>query len=434
MNNFQSKILIAICALQFLICINLSAQPFATIHVSGNNIIGVCGDTITLRGINYAVYEWGWNSSANRFPDIGQTGANCVRIPWYTSSASRLAYGAPLYDYLSNLDSAIARCIRNKMIPIIELHDSTCYPDMTQLIPLSNWYLNTGVLSIINNYKKSLIIDIMNESGDVQWAGNPNQALIDFQTTYQTIVSNLRSGGIDVPLMIDAPDCGTDLDDLMSIATSLENSDPLHNLIFDSHAYWYSYANNDSLTMRNKIVNAQTQNLPFVLGEVSNLQGNCSYTLNYGQLLQICQQLNVSWLAWSWDQDNCSASQVSSNGNFSSLTPFGNDIINNPIYGLQSHSTLTNYLQNNQNLCNVGLDELSNSVEKPFIVFSEDNLVCIRNSTNKNLLINIYDMLDRNIRTLELKNANTEKINLYNGVYLISTIFNDQLFSVKAVK
>ncbi len=42
----------------------------------------------------------------------------------------------------------------------------------------------------------------------------------------------------------------------------------------------------------------------------------------------------VSWLAWSWDHDNCPARQISSNGNFSSLTTYGNDLVYNPGYGM----------------------------------------------------------------------------------------------------
>ncbi len=126
-----------------------------------------------------------------------------------------------MFDQLEKLDTAIARCIRNKMIAIVDLHDNTCNGDISQIATLSNWWLSPNVIAMINNYKHSLIINIANEAGYVQWTGNAAAALVDFKNTYQSIVSNMRNAGIEVPLMIDAPDCGTDLDDLASIVVGV---------------------------------------------------------------------------------------------------------------------------------------------------------------------------------------------------------------------
>ena len=329
--------------LLFTACMFNAYSQWPTIHVSGSHIIGVCNDTIILRGINYAPFNWGWDSTDEKFSEIVQTGANCVRMVWYSSAAA--GGGAPVYSTIANLDTAIARCIRNKMIAIIELHDNTCDSNYSQLATLSNWYLGSGVLAIINKYTRSLIINIANEAGYVQWANNPTTALADFKSTYESIAGNFRSAGINVPLMIDAPDCGTNLDDLASVAASMETADSLHNLIFSAHAYWYYYANNDSATMRGKITSALSKGVPIVLGEIANLQDDanpCQYTLNYKPLLKICQQLNVGWIAWSWDHDNCGARQISSTGYYANLTTYGNDIVHNAGYGLATHAATAN--------------------------------------------------------------------------------------------
>jgi hypothetical protein len=90
-----------------------------TITIKGKHIVTTCGDTIILKGVNYAPYGWGWNNSENLFPEIAKSGANSVRLVWYKTNSG------PAYSNLALLDSAIARCIRYKMIPILELHDET---------------------------------------------------------------------------------------------------------------------------------------------------------------------------------------------------------------------------------------------------------------------------------------------------------------------
>jgi mannan endo-1,4-beta-mannosidase len=89
--------------------------------------------------------------------------------------------------------------------------------------------------------------------------------------------------------------------------------------------------------MASKVNVVISQNIPLVLGEVANLQDDatpCEYTLNYQPLLNYCQLKKVGWIAWSWDNDDCADRQISSTGNFSDLTTYGNDIVHNSNYGL----------------------------------------------------------------------------------------------------
>lgn len=318
-------------------------------YVSGRYLLGPCGDTITLRGVNYAPYNWGWSPTQLRISNIAQSGANCVRMVWYKNPAS----GTPttVYTNLTYLDSALSKCVQNKLIPIIDLHDLTCTNSTANLTTLATWFTSTGVKNLINKYKHSIILNIANECLYVSWASNPTTAQSAFVSTYSAIVSSLRSNGINVPIMIDAPDCGQSLDVLTAIGSSLQTADPKHNLIFSAHAYWYAYANNDSTTMLTKINNALAVNLPFVLGEIANSQDDaqmCQYALNYKALLNICKNKKVGWLAWSWDNDGCPDRQVSSTGLFSNLTAYGQEIVNNPSFGLLTNPPAKSmYLENN---------------------------------------------------------------------------------------
>jgi mannan endo-1,4-beta-mannosidase len=342
-------------ALLMMLCTmaSVQAQLGTTVSVQGNQILGPCGDTLLLRGINYAAYNWGWSPGQLFLDQIAQSGANCVRIPWYQTPAQ----GTPQSTYgdLVNLDSVLSQCIQNQLIPILELHDLTCQNDTAALLSLANWYTQPAVLTLIDKYKHSIILNISNEVLYVNWTGNPAAAQATFVNTYSAISQTLRSAGITVPLMVDGPDCGQNLDVLASVGPILQQNDPAQNTIFSAHAYWYGFAANDSTTMAAKIDNAIASGIPFVLGEIANLQDDqtmCQYTLHYQSLLRICQVRNVPWFAWSWDNDGCQDRQISTNGSISSLTPYGDDILNNIDYGIHNFSPARSQYLFNGGSCN----------------------------------------------------------------------------------
>ncbi len=300
-----------------------------TITVKGKHIIAPCGDTIVPKGVNYAVYGWGWNTSENLFPEIAKSGANCVRIVWYKNNS------APAYSNLTLLDSALSRCIQQKMIPMLELHDVTCNNDTTAIINTANWFTQTNVKTILLKYQKWLMLNPVNEAGYVMWNSNNETR---FRLMYQTIISNLRNAGLNMPLVLDASDCGQHLNLWKSIGTSLQNFDPKHNLIFSANTYWTSYANTTT-AITNILNDAATWNIPVVLGEIANKQddntGNCIYTLDVAAVMQAAHNNNIGYLAWVWTQDNCGARQMTTNGNSNTLTSYGNTIINTATTGIK---------------------------------------------------------------------------------------------------
>ena len=70
-----------------VVSISLQSQTSNFIHTSGKYILGPCNDTITIKGINYAPYNWGYTLSDLKIDQISQTGANAVRIVWYWSNS-----------------------------------------------------------------------------------------------------------------------------------------------------------------------------------------------------------------------------------------------------------------------------------------------------------------------------------------------------------
>lgn len=405
-----------------LLGVNLAAAQTANhITVSGRYILGPCGDTLVLKGVNYAPYNWGWSPTQLQINQVAQTGANCVRLPWYVNTPDGPTPQAT-YNNLVNLDSALARCVRFDMIPILELHDQTCQNNVQALTTLANWFTQPGVLALIAQYQHSIIVNVANEALYVNWTSNPQAAQTTFQTTYSGIISTLRNAGITAPIMIDGPDCGTNLDVLAAVGPTLLANDPQSNLIFSAHAYWYAYANNDSVQMLNKVNNALAQNIPFVFGEIANLQDDqqmCQYTLNYQPLLRICEQNRIGWMAWSWNNDGCSARQMSTNGNFSSLTPYGNDLIYNSGYGL-----LTQPANKSMYLINNGCAALNtmptSSLPEIKLMPNPGNGVFMLSTTQQLVHVEATNIAGQVVEIVQKTNSQWEIENKVKGIYFIT--------------
>lgn len=311
------------------------AQISDHIYVSGRNILGPCGDTLLLKGVNYAPYNWGGDPSELRIDQIGRTNANAVRLVWYKDHPDPDVNAN--YDNLELLDSALSKCIQEDLVPILELHDLTCGNDSAALIALSSWYLSPGILALIDKYNHSLIINIANEALHVSWTGDVAAAKTKFINTYTHIVSALRAADIAIPIMIDGPDCGMSLQHLTDMGAALLENDPAHNLIFSTHAYWWAFSEMDSAVTREMIEEAVAEEIPLVIGEVANLQDDgtpCVYDLDFQPVLHICREFGIGWLAWSWDRDICSERQVTVAGSPDDLTAYGELILHHPDFGI----------------------------------------------------------------------------------------------------
>ena len=95
-------------------------------------------------------------------------------------------------------------------------------------------------------------------------------------------------------------------------------------------------------------------------------------------------------MAWSWDHDVCSERQASTNGNFNSRTTYGNDIVNNPGYGLLTVSSpKSQFLMNG---CNTGIDD--NRINKDLFLYPNPASGAITVDANKSMKGEIYKIVD----------------------------------------
>jgi mannan endo-1,4-beta-mannosidase len=328
------------------------AQTRDAFYTQGRYLYDRLGNKVILRGINLPLLD-DWNfPQQDKLAELEKTGANAVRIEWYKEYPLPQPDQPPRPDYsLQDLDAFLARCKANRIIPILGLWDLTCNSDVTllntQLIP---WWTSESVMTVLQKHQQYLIINLANELGFYRWSDDSIAALETFKTAYKSAIASLRQH-LHVPIMIDAPDCGVSIEVFTAIGQELLDYDPDHNLLFSGHAYWAAY---DGMTYLEAAI--QT-NLPIVFGEIANKQDElvdgqteyCYYDLDgnnashapqgnftYQALLQRLTEQEIGWLAWCWWKDSCAQREMTQDGNFSGLTPYGGDLVNNPLYGLQA--------------------------------------------------------------------------------------------------
>lgn len=313
-----------------------------TFYTQGKDIYAPNGQKMILKGVNYPVLDdWDFPAS-DLITEIEKSGANAVRLSWYIDYPSR-----PTYT-LTDLDNLLTKCKNNRMVPILDIHDFTCEADMSLLNTAVTWWTNPAVVAILNKHKQYLIINLANELGQYRWPNYSQTNLNNWKNAYLSAITAVRAANLKMPIMIDGTDCGSDMKAFHQVGPELISHDPEHNIIFSAHAYWYYYP--DQVADLNEVVAA---NLPLYFGEIANWQSEfnnngCVYNLGdndgfkYQDLLTYCQTNQIGWAAWAWVRDQCSFRNMTSNnpnapyGGYNTLTPYGQDIVNNATYGIKN--------------------------------------------------------------------------------------------------
>jgi mannan endo-1,4-beta-mannosidase len=206
------------------------------------------------------------------------------------------------------------------MVPIIEMHDSTCAWKMG---PIVEQWLKPEAVALIKKHDKHLIVNIANE------ASPPNAD--EFVKVYKDAIKRMRDAGIHTPFIIDGGRCGRDYDLLLNRGKELLDADTDHNLIFSAHLY-------DPLSASqyaSMFAKARAQQLPFIVGEFAHKEPpGCGNNIDYAGLINEANKAGIGWLAWSWgDNDaskafntDCAEFDMTSTFAFDSLGGWGKDV------------------------------------------------------------------------------------------------------------
>ncbi|MDX3382528.1 cellulase family glycosylhydrolase [Streptomyces niveiscabiei] len=281
------------------------------LHISNGRLLESNGNDFVMRGVNHA-HTWYPTRLNQSLADIKAFGANTVRVVladghrWTANTASDVA-------------NVIAQCKANRVICVLEVHDTTGYGEESAagtLDQAADYWI--GLKSVLAGQEDYIAINIGNEP----W-GNTNPA----GWTAPTIaaIQKLRNAGFQHLLMVDAPNWGQDWQGVMRAnAQSVYAADPTGNLIFSIHMYSVFDTAAEITDYLNAFVTAK---LPLLIGEFGGPADQ------YGDpdedtMMATAQQLKLGYLAWSWSGNTDPILDLALNFDANNLSSWGKRIFN----------------------------------------------------------------------------------------------------------
>lgn len=253
--------------------------PGETFYVEGRHLYDRCGEKVVLRGVNEMIVWSAGKDGQPEFAEIAKTGANSVRIVWNEEGSA------------AELDVAITNAVAAELIPMVEHHSAT--GDLSLVPEVVDYWVDPAVVEVLKKHERHLLLNIANEAGD----GSVTES--DFRSTYETAIDRIRATGLTVPLVIDAPQWGQDIDMLQAVGLGLLAHDPEKNLLFSVHMWWHDP---DGVRVRSEIAESVEMDLPLIVGEFSqHAVHQCDQApFAYRVLMEEAQTHGIGWLAWSW--------------------------------------------------------------------------------------------------------------------------------------
>ncbi|MFG2459615.1 cellulase family glycosylhydrolase [Streptomyces sp. NPDC048523] len=252
------------------------------LHISNGRLVEGNGNDFVMRGVNHA-HTW-YPDESGSLADIKAQGANTVRVVladghrWTANSASDVA-------------NVVAQCKANKLICVLEVHDTTGYGEDSAagtLDQAADYWI--GLKSVLVGQENYIIINIGNEP----W-GNTDPAGWTAPTV--AAIQKLRGAGFEHTIMVDAPNWGQDWQQVMRTnAQSVYAADTTGNLLFSIHMYSVFDTAAEVTDYLNAFVSAK---LPIVIGEFGGPADQWGDP-DEDTMMATAEQLDIGYLAWSW--------------------------------------------------------------------------------------------------------------------------------------
>jgi mannan endo-1,4-beta-mannosidase len=249
-------------------------------RISGRNLLDANNNNFIIRGISHP-HVW-YQSRTASFADIKAAGANTVRV---VLSGGR--WGA---NSASDVTNVINLCKTNKLICVLENHDTTGYGEdgaATSLATAVNYW--KSIQNVLTGQEAYVIINIGNEP----WGNNNAAGWVN--DTKNAIIA-MRTAGFQHTLMVDAPNWGQDWTFTMrDNAASVFASDTARNTIFSVHMYGVF---DTAAEVQNYVAAFVGAGLPLVIGEFgfNHSDGNP----DEDAIMSQAQTNGIGYMGWSW--------------------------------------------------------------------------------------------------------------------------------------
>ncbi|WP_084546799.1 cellulase family glycosylhydrolase [Glycomyces arizonensis] len=248
-------------------------------HVVGNDLVDANGNVFVMRGSTHP-YEW-YQGETEAIADMSALGANTVRVvlgsgqQWGPTPAA-------------SVEALIEECKANKVVCVLEVHDTTGYgdqyaPDAASLDQAVDYW--ESIKDVLIGEEEYILINLGNEA----W-GNDNVSGWEPATT--AAVERMRQIGFEHTLVVDAPNWGQDWTHTMRDGDAAQNifdADPLANTMFSVHMYSVYL---DPQTAVDYFDAFEQKNLPLIVGE---------FGFDTPETIEAeAQERGIGWIAWSW--------------------------------------------------------------------------------------------------------------------------------------
>jgi mannan endo-1,4-beta-mannosidase len=271
-----------------------------------------------MRGVNYP-YVWFKDSqdTQQRFQDIGATGANIVRVVLATGGQWTRITG-------SEISSILGWAKDNRMVVMLEVHDSTGYGDKAEAVHPDDaiaYWLSEDIKSAITGQEAYVMLNIANEPFG-------NDASDQWEPFHTSAVAELRAGGLKHLLIVDAPNWGQDWTNTMRDGMGARNifaADPDANTAFSVHMYDV-YGTSD--TVWSYFENFLGSGMPLLVGEFAADHGP-DKNVDEDAIMAASSEHRIGYLGWSWsgNSSDLSSLDVVQDFNTSAYSAWGQRLI-----------------------------------------------------------------------------------------------------------
>ncbi|WP_327032215.1 cellulase family glycosylhydrolase [Micromonospora ureilytica] len=287
------------------------AHAAAGFSVADGRLYDANGAEFIMRGVNHA-HTW-YPQQTSSFADVKALGANTVRV--VLSSGDRWTRNTG-----ADVANVISLCKANRLICVLEVHDTTGYGEQSGAITLAravDYWLSLA--DVLAGQERYVIVNIGNEP-----YGNQNYA--SWATDNADAIKRLRAGGLTHTIMVDAPNWGQDWSFTMrDNAASVFAADPAHNTVFSIHMYGVF---DTAAEISDYLGRFRAAGLPIVVGEFgfNHSDGNP----DEDAILAYSQANGIGWLGWSWSGNGGGVEylDLATNFNPASLTDWGQRLFN----------------------------------------------------------------------------------------------------------
>ncbi|WP_425444596.1 cellulase family glycosylhydrolase [Streptomyces phaeoluteigriseus] len=260
-----------------------SPRALATgLHISNGRLLEGNGNDFVMRGVNHA-HTW-YPGETQSLADVKALGANTVRV--VLSDGHRWTRNTP-----EDVAAVIAQCKANRLICVLEVHDTTGYGEEAAAGTLDHaadyWI---GLKNVLAGQEDYVIVNIGNEP----WGNTNPQGWTDPTVA---AVTKLRNAGFQHTIMVDAPNWGQDWQGVMRAnARTVYDADPTGNLVFSIHMYSVFDTAAEITDYLSAFVSA---GLPLLIGEFGGPADQWGDP-DEDTMMAAAEQFDLGYLAWSW--------------------------------------------------------------------------------------------------------------------------------------